>query len=79
MLMHSSQVAGPKLLRALGLPTEGCLNLTISFKPNHVVTAQVEYAVNQEALQALQDLAPQMALEVKATTFEAHRGTQPHT
>lgn len=78
MLMHSTHVAGPRMLRAMGLPTEGALSLVIEFKPNHVVTARVEYAVTEEGLQALQDIAPQMALEVKATTFEAHRGTQGH-
>jgi hypothetical protein len=78
MLMHSTHIAGPRILRALGLPTEDCTSLTILFQPNHAVIAMAEYTVTEEGLQALQELAPQMALEVKAATFEAHRGPQGH-
>lgn len=78
MLMHSTHVAGPRILKALGLPTEGCLSLSISFHPGQVVTAHAEYAVTQEGLQALQDLAPGVALEVKAVTLTSPGAYQGH-
>jgi hypothetical protein len=78
MLMHSTHIAGPRILRALGLPTEGCLSLSIHFDPNAAVIARAEYTVTEEGLQALQDLAPGMQLEVKATTFASPGAFQGH-
>ena len=78
MLMLPTNTSGPRMLRALGLPTDGCTSLTIDFKPNHAVTARVEYMVTQEGLQALQELAPGMAVEVQAMTITSPGAGQGH-
>jgi hypothetical protein len=76
MLASATISAAPRILKALCLPTQGCTSLTVSFNPGEMVKAKAEYLVPEEGLQALQELAPGMVLEVKVTTTASPEASQ---
>lgn len=53
VLGDPSKSAGVAVLRALGLPTDDCLSLHISFMPDSLVQVTVAYAPNRDQVEAV--------------------------
>lgn len=78
MLMHSADSASRRLLAAMGLPSDRCTGMTIDLRPGLVACVMVEYALTEEAIQALQDSVPQMAIKVKPAVIASPGASRGH-
>lgn len=62
----NSDVAGIKALQVLGMPTDGCKNLTIQFRPGNLVMVCAEYYVGEGELDEIVEIVRRVPVEEPA-------------